>query len=218
MNKKHITKGESTMSMSISEEFNKVRVSGIAKQEFEFSHIYWQEKQYKTTIGVKRESGVEDVIIITIPEHLKPDSQITGKMVAISGQIGSYYGQDVDNKKHLRLTVVVTSIEVTNEQKMENEVYLEGNVGITPLFRETPKDRRLTELMLNVDWRGNVKNYIPCIAWENNSYHASRAKVGDRVRIWGRLQSREVFVTKDYNDKKTRTVYEISIGKLLVHR
>ncbi len=206
------------MSMSISEEFNSVRVCGIAKQEPEFSHIYWQEKYYKTTIGIKRESDVEDVIIITIPEHLKPDGKIQGKMISISGQVNSYYGRDVDNKKHLRLTVVATSIEFPdNEQEMENDVYIEGNVGITPLYRETPLGRRLTEMMIKVDWRGKVKNYIPCIAWENNSYHASRAKVGDRVMIWGRLQSREVFVTKDYKDKKTRTVYEISIKVLCVN-
>jgi len=60
----------------------------------------------------------------------------------------------------------------------------------------------------------NKSDYIPCIAWGRNARFASNLKVGQNVKIWGRIQSREYQKRIDEDTSITKIAYEVSVSKI----
>jgi Single-strand binding protein family. len=56
-------------------------------------------------------------------------------------------------------------------------------------------------MLLAVNRAYNKSDYIPTIAWGRNSRFCKSLKVGDNIRVWGRLQSRE-YQKKSLNPKQ----------------
>ena len=65
-------------------------------------------------------------------------------------------------------------------------------------------------MMLAVNRAFGKSDYIPCIAWGRNAQYASRFSVGDRVRLTGRLQSREYQKLLENGEYMLRNAYEVS--------
>ena len=57
-------------------------------------------------------------------------------------------------------------------------------------------------------------DYTPCISWGRNARFASSFEVGTRVRVWGRVQSREYTKKLSETECEKRIAYEVSISKL----
>ena len=57
-------------------------------------------------------------------------------------------------------------------------------------------------------------DYIPCICWGRNARYASNFDVGEHVRIFGRIQSREYVKKLSETQTETRIAYEVSVSKL----
>lgn len=72
--------------------------------------------------------------------------------------------------------------------------------------------------MLAVNRAYNKSDYIPCIAWGRNARFCQNMSVGERIKIWGRIQSR--LYEKKFEDgtSETRRAYEVSISKLEVEK
>ena len=68
----------------------------------------------------------------------------------------------------------------------------------------------ICDLMLAVNRAFGKSDYIPCIAWGRNAQFASRFHVGDRVRVTGRLQSREYQKLLESGEYITRNAFEVS--------
>ena len=64
--------------------------------------------------------------------------------------------------------------------------------------------------MLAVNRAFGKSDYIPCIAWGRNAQFASRFKVGDRLHITGRLQSREYQKLLENGEYMARNAFEVS--------
>ena len=64
--------------------------------------------------------------------------------------------------------------------------------------------------MLAVNRAFGKSDYIPCIAWGRNAQFASRFHVGDRVRVTGRLQSREYQKLLENGEYIIRNAFEVS--------
>ncbi|MCL2527449.1 MAG: single-stranded DNA-binding protein, partial [Defluviitaleaceae bacterium] len=56
----------------------------------------------------------------------------------------------------------------------------------------------------------------PCIAWGRNARYAGRLTVGDNIRLWGRMQSRQYQKRKDDGEVLEKTAYEVSTAKIEV--
>jgi len=67
---------------------------------------------------------------------------------------------------------------------------------------------------LAVNRNYNKSDYIPCIAWGRNAKYASNLQVGDRIKILGRIQSRDYQKKLDDETEITKTAFEVSIGKI----
>lgn len=200
-----------------SQENNKVQLAGTVASEMEFSHMIYGEKFYLFKLSVKRLSENYDLINITISERFFPIIHPhIGDEVIITGQFRSYNNYSETGNK-LILTVFVKSIEyITSDSEIinPNKIFLNGYVCKTPVYRTTPFQREISDILLAVNRAYNKSDYIPCIAWGRNAKYAETISVGTNLHIWGRIQSREYQKRINDDDFETKTAYEISISKL----
>ena len=57
-------------------------------------------------------------------------------------------------------------------------------------------------------------DYIPCIAWGRNARFSEKLEVGEHIKIWGRVQSREYQKKVNEDNSITKVAYEVSISKM----
>ena len=94
-----------------------------------------------------------------------------------------------------------------------NSVTLTGCICRETVFRTTPFGREITDMLIAVNRDYKKADYIPCIAWGGAAHAAKELCIGARVRIEGRLQSRQY--TKNENGiMLEKTAYELSIARL----
>ncbi|MDR3216583.1 MAG: single-stranded DNA-binding protein [Clostridiaceae bacterium] len=193
---------------------NKVYLCGHIVGEPVYSHEVWGEGFYDASLSVKRLSGQDDIIPLTVSERLLIGrSSADGNAVALNGQFRSY-NKIEDGKSRLILTVFVREFIEAEESRNPNTVELHGYVCKPPIFRVTPFKREICDILIAVNRAYNKSDYIPCIAWGRNARYAGNFAVGDRVEVAGRIQSRDYqkFVGEQAVKK---TAFEVSIGKIL---
>ena len=184
-----------------------------------FSHEIYGESFYVFNLEVPRLSGNEDIIPITISERLIANFDLTiGRKVVIEGQFRSYNSYE-NEKNRLVLTVFAKDIidyKEEQEEKVSNEVVLNGYVCKKPIYRKTPFGREISDILLAVNRAYNKSDYIPCIAWGRNARFCENMEVGTEVKVVGRVQSRTY--EKKFEDGRIeqRVAYEVSIGSLEV--
>ena len=173
---------------------NSVVLVGKIKEDLKFSHSIYGEGFYNTTVEIPRLSDVADVLPITISERLLQGIElIHGVDVMIEGQLRSY-NKMVEGNNRLILTTFVRELDLTipeEETKNPNQIYLDGFICKKPSYRTTPFGREITDLLIAVNRPYNKSDYIPCIAWGRNARFAETLEIGQRIKLWGRIQSRE---------------------------
>lgn len=198
-------------------ENNKVTVIGEIVSDFTFSHEVYGEGFYMTSLSVSRLSDQADIIPLMVSERLVDVHQnYIGQTVAATGQFRSYNRHE-GSRNRLLLSVFVREIEFMDkfdDYTKTNLIFLDGYICKQPVYRKTPLGREIADLLVAVNRPYGKSDYIPCIAWGRNARFASGFEVGGRVRVWGRVQSREY--TKKINeiDCEKRIAYEISVSKL----
>lgn len=186
---------------------NKIVLAGLVTEEPTFSHEVHGEKFYRFYLSSSRQSGYCDVLMCTVPEIIK-NGISEGNKVKVFGEIRTRNVHE-DDKSHLEVTVFVK--EVLLYEKDENNVELDGFICKEPVYRETPFGRQITDLIVASNRERNYKSdYIPCIAWGRNAIRTSEFNVGTRVKVSGRLQSREYNKRLGDETYEVRTAYELS--------
>ncbi len=197
-------------------ENNYCSVLGSVESELTLSHEIYEEKFFTFRLKTGRLSDSFDFIVITISEKLISDELDLsyGAKVKINGQFRSYNNYaPIGNK--LILTLFAKDIENADIMSYDaNEIVLDGYICKTPVYRMTPFGREITDILLAVNRFHNKSDYIPCIAWGRNAKYASTLLVGDRIKINGRIQSRDYIKRLEDDSEITKTAYEVSIGKI----
>ncbi len=201
----------------LAEKNNKVFISGEILTEAEFSHEVYGEGFYEMYVLVKRLSGQGDILPVTISERLISDKDLkVGVTINAIGQFRSY-NKLVDGKSKLMLTVFVRELLDESPIKNPNSIVLSGYICKPPIYRTTPFNREIADILIAVNRSYNKSDYIPCIAWGRNARFAKNIAVGERIAISGRIQSREYQKKVTDDDIKTMTAYEVSISKLAAY-
>lgn len=199
------------------EKNNKVFISGEIVTKAEFSHEVYGEGFYEMNVLVKRLSGHGDVLPVTISERLITDRDLkVGMTINALGQFRSY-NKLVDGKSKLMLTVFVRELLEEGEFRNPNSIVLTGYVCKPPVYRTTPFNREIADILIAVNRSYNKSDYIPCIAWGRNARFAKNLAVGEKIAISGRIQSREYQKKITDDDVRTLTAYEVSISKLAAY-
>lgn len=198
-------------------ENNKVTVIGEIVSGFTFSHEVFGEGFYMVDVSVNRLSDQADIIPLMISERLlNIDEDYVGCTIEALGQFRSYNRHEgVKNRLVLSIFVrEVNFLEEFTDYTKTNQILLDGYICKTPIYRKTPLGREIADILLAVNRPYGKSDYIPCISWGRNARYASSFEVGTRIRVWGRVQSREY--TKKVNDIECekRIAYEVSVSKL----
>lgn len=192
---------------------NRVCLSGRIVSEPQYSHEILGEGFYDMNIAVKRLSGQEDIIPLTVSERLMEDESFeTGNLIGVIGQLRSY-NKMIDNRSKLVLRVFVRELAAVDEDN-PNTIEIDGFVCKQPVYRQTPFKREITDMLIAVNRAYNKSDYIPAIAWGRNARFAGNFAIGDRVQIVGRIQSRVYQKQLEDGTVEERTAYEVSISKL----
>ena len=198
-------------------ENNKVTVIGQIVSEFTFSHEVYGEGFYMTELSVNRLSDQADIIPLMVSERLMDVHQsYLGQTIAVNGQFRSYNRHE-GNRNRLLLSVFVREVEFMegfDDYTKSNQIFLDGYICKQPVYRKTPLGREIADILVAVNRPYGKSDYIPCIAWGRNARFAAGFDVGGRVRVWGRVQSREYTKKLNEVDCEKRVAYEISVGKL----
>lgn len=194
---------------------NKVNLMGTVETEPVYSHELYGEGFYEFMLTVPRLSQHNDVLPVTVSERIMKDADLRiGSKIALIGQFRSY-NKMVENKSKLMLTVFVRDfLPYDEEQTNPNLVELTGYICKPPIYRTTPFNREICDLLIAVNRAYNKSDYIPCIAWGRNARYVKEIGVGEKVSVSGRIQSRQY--NKKISDElcETRTAYELSINKI----
>lgn len=198
----------------VTEKNNKVCFTGEIVSDAVFSHEVYGEGFYEFFVRVMRLSGQADVLPVTISERLIEGADLEkGKTICAIGQFRSY--NKIENgKSRLMLTVFVRELVDDSGDKNPNSILLSGYICKPPVYRTTPFNREIADVLIAVNRAYNKSDYIPCIAWGRNARFVKNLKVGDRVAISGRIQSREYQKKLSETEMKTMTAYEVSVSKL----
>jgi len=200
-------------------DLNKAHIFGRIASGFIFNQKMFLEGGYMMYVAVKRLSGKEDIIPVMVSGNLL-DLQMNyiDAMADITGQLRMYERNDDGNCQQL-LSVFAEKIDVVAEcEKIiegrgENWLHLEGYLCKKPVFRRTPMGSAITNILLAVN-RGSKADYVPCIAWDRAAHWVSGCDVGEKLKLVGRLQSREYAKMLNDGECETRMAYEVSIMKL----
>ncbi len=200
--------------INVEKQNNKVYLKGEIVTEAKFSHGVYGEGFYEMDVMVKRLSGEADVLPVTISERLIESKELKiGSIISAIGQFRSYNKQ-VDGKSKLMLTVFIRELLPEDYAKNPNNVVLCGYICKPPVYRTTPFNREIADILIAVNRAYNKSDYIPCIAWGRNARFVKNLTVGEKIALSGRIQSREYQKKINENETKLLTAYEVSVSKL----
>ena len=196
-----------------SEKNNRVYLRGTVVSEAVFSHEVYGEGFYELFVRVPRLSGQADTLPVTISERLMKSCDLhVGATLSAEGQFRSYNKLE-GGRSRLMLTVFVRDL-VEDDTRNPNIILLGGYICKPPVYRTTPFNREIADLLVAVNRAYNKSDYIPCIAWGRNARFVQNLKVGDRIALSGRIQSREYIKRLSETQSVTMTAYEVSVSKL----
>ncbi|MGN0970536.1 MAG: single-stranded DNA-binding protein [Aristaeellaceae bacterium] len=195
---------------------NYLRLSGMLMDEPVYGHEVFGEKFYYATLSVPRLSGAEDLLPITLSERLMDgDNLHIGQPLTFEGQLRSY-NKVIEGAGRLLITGFAQRILPSGGDENPNQVQLTGALCKLPSYRTTPFGREIADLMLAVNRAYGKSDYIPCITWGRTARFASHLKVGDRVTLLGRFQSRAYQKQLADGTVVGKMAYEVSVGRLTI--
>lgn len=191
---------------------NSIRLHGRVCAPPTPSHTSHGEVYYIFPLCVTRLSGAEDVLNVTISvtQLSQLPAPLTGE-VTVLGEVRTF-----NNKSGIgsRLIISVFAREILAETgKDENSLFLSGTICKPPIYRKTPLNRDICDLMLAINRKYGRTDYLPCITWGQLAHRCAKLGVGAQIRLDGRLQSRK-YTKKIGAQSEERVAYEVSVMQL----
>ena len=135
-------------------ENNRVTVIGTIVSDFTFSHAVFGEGFYLVDLSVNRLSEQADVIPLMVSERLMDVTRdYRGCTIEADGQFRSYNRHE-GVKNRLVLSVFVREVQFLEEftdYTKTNQIFLDGYICKTPIYRRTPLGREISDMLLAVN-------------------------------------------------------------------
>lgn len=179
---------------------NYVKIRGIIKQSFHYSHEYNGEPYYKTNIFVERESGeTYDMIPVFVPKtELK--CSFKDEFVEATGILCSYDSHPCKGEHHLNVFFSADTISIVDQSKgYINEVHLQGRVCNKVVLKTKRSGETFVQFFLVLDRKnGPWKYYIPCSSFHNlKDFVDGNIKSGNEIMIKGEFHTRRYYSSSD---------------------
>ena len=193
---------------------NSIHLRGHVCQPLQFGHELFGEQFFVTTLRVPRLSGAEDFLPVTLSERLLIDEPIAaGSVLCLDGQLRSY-NKVVEGSGRLLITAFAQRLLPEEDDENPNRVQLTGALCKAHSYRTTPFGREIADLMLAVNRSYGKSDYIPCITWGRTARYAANLKIGDKVQLVGRFQSRNYQKQLPDGTVLNKVAYEVSVSRL----
>jgi hypothetical protein len=191
---------------------NLVRLCGKIAGRPLYSHTSRGQDFYAMPLEVRRLSGAEDRLNLILRRELLERTELREEeRLLVTGQLRSFNSHREEGPR-LVLTVFVRELAFSEEEE-QNLVRLRGALCREPRLRRTPLGREIADLMLAVNRPYGRSDYLPCICWGALARRAALWRTGQRLRLEGRLQSRDYLKITDSGPEK-RTAFEVSAMEL----
>lgn len=193
---------------------NTVELSGEVLDDPKYSHEIYNETFYEFNLKVMRLSDTYDIVPVTVSEKLLFDNDIRqGKKISTVGQFRSFNKLE-DGKSKLMLTMFVRELKPFDANLNPNKIEIIGYICKEPVYRTTPFNREICDVLLAVNRNYNKSDYLPCIAWGRNARFVRNLQIGDKVSVSGRIQSREYQKKQEDGNIENHTAYEVSLSQV----
>ena len=189
---------------------NSVFLQGRIGSQPAYTHDLYGEKFYEFKLDVPRLSEHLDEIPVTVPESLL-GGLTEDRIIGVNGQFRSF-NRPEGERSRLILSVFAREILEPQEEVNPNTAVLIGYICKPPVYRTTPFNREICDVLLAVNRAYSKSDYIPCIAWGKNARLLRESAVGQKLEVSGRIQSRQYTKRLDDGTSSIRTAYEFSIG------
>ena len=198
------------------QENNQATISGKVVSDFTLDHEVYGEKFYLVNVLVMRLSKAYDVLPVIVSDRLINTSTFpVGSFVKIIGNFRSFNKQTVDGRR-LILSIFAREFTLCEIERNENQIFIQGYICKAPVYRKTPFGREIGDMLVAVNRPYEKSDYIPCICWGRNARYVSMLNVGQLIKIYGRIQSRE-YIKKTCDEKsEARIAYEVSASRIEV--
>ena len=187
---------------------NQITLRGSLHSLPEFSHENHGRRFFRFFLDVPRLSGAVDILPVIAEQTVLDSVDLSGgDMLTVEGQIRSH-NIHIEGRRHLMIFVFAASI-ISEDGEPINECILDGPICREPTYRRTPLGREICDVMLAVPRSFRRADYLPCILWGRVAQDAAQCHTRDRIRIYGRLQSRTYTKVTEAGPEE-RIAYEIS--------
>lgn len=191
--------------------------------DFGFSYSIKEIKFYKAVVKVSRLSGTDDVLPIIISEStFKNNGEINvGDILKISGEV-RMKNRDRNEKHNIYVYGYAFSyskltLKEYSDEENKNSLKIEGYICKEPRNRQTTKTSRMVcDLLVACNRPKGKTYYLPTIAWGTLSKKASKLKVGDKIVLEGRFQSRTYSKMNDEGEYYDYSVQEVSATSITI--
>ncbi len=175
----------------------------------------WNGVEYfKFTISPTRISGVKDNINVSIETKLIGEVK-KGEFIKLKGCLRSFR-RDVEGARKLLFVFQAYQVEQTIDEAELNFFQFEGYICHPVVFRETPTGWKISDVIIAINHGLGPTTYLPCIFWQENAAAISTCKMGTKLSVQGRLQTR--FYTKEISPGvfEERETQELSVSQAVV--
>ena len=145
-----------------------------------------------------------------------------GDNITLEGEIRMSNSKEENGHRNIYVYCHVKDYDIFADEYWDvmsdyNVVELEGYVCPSPRYRVTSySNKEITDLLIANNRRNGKAYYIPCIAWGLLAKMASKFKVGDKIRLKGRFQSRRYKADPLNGKPNDYSIQEISIQEVAV--
>ena len=173
------------------------------------------ENFYEFKLEVNRLSESKDFIPVTISERAVFGIKLKeGSFVRVVGEYRSYNKLYSEKSK---LILHLFAKEISQAEEYENEVKLVGFLCKEPVYRKTPFNREICDILLAVNRTNYHKSdYIPCILWGRNARFVANQNIGCKIEVMGRIQSREYTKALPSGETENKVAYEVSCQRVSI--
>ena len=199
---------------------NQIRIEEGIIVDIKPSHTLADTQYDQMQVVVKNSNGKESLIILKYKRYDNKFYEV-GSRVNCSGTLRSY-SEKIGSKS--KVTIYVdTDFSQDDSQFMPDVTLYPSSVIIDGIICSMEPLRELSSGKCNIHFilANNVQcaqksynSYIPCIAWGSNARFCENLEVGQSVKIYGRIQSRQYEKKLDDGTSEIRRAYEVSVSKM----
>lgn len=185
--------------------FNHVKLIGKVESNLKLDYVTRGIFFYTFNLAVKRRGPNIDIIPILISEKFSTSlSEIkVGKKICIIGQV-----QVISTKEKNNRFIVVVSVKefsiVSEEKKDVNQVDLECFICKEVFYKKTQNGEDFADVRVRTKSCNYKTYYTSCSAWGQKARLISLLPVETRIKIYGRIQSKEYYkkISDDQVEKR----------------